>query len=803
MIITFEKATLATGGGKAANLGEIQRAGLPVPEGFVIDADTYRDVVAHLDLPGLLTQGAAAVRAAVEAEPVPVRMRAQITAHVNAWGPGAAVAVRSSATAEDLPEASFAGQQDTFLGVVGSDAVIDAVRRCWGSMWTERAVDYRTRNGFDHADVALAVIVQRLVDADVAGVLFTTNPVTGAEEALIDASWGLGESVVSGAVTPDEYRVAAAQILERRIGTKQTRIDRAQATTHTSDVPQPDRDRACLTDEQIQRLAATGRQIADHYGVPMDIEWAFTGDELWILQARAITTTAPVTTAPVTAPATTTVGGRRIGKLSRTFHQDLVEHYPGPYPLDVAAIIPIHRQLQAGMAQIGITSTPIEDLIEVHPDGTVTVAYPDVRLGWGLTRLLHYQAPDPAGWPTVEQEFRSRLDHVLPLELTGLTGQELLDRLHAVLGIVDDLARIRFLDYVGPAQLTGARLNGYLRLARRSDLDAHDLLTDLDFTTAVIDRELRALARMAPGSPEYATALQDFLDRYGARTTKLYLPFSNRSWREDPSALEATVSAMRRADLSHQPGTTGTRHQDLLEQILSRLPRAARRGFTRTVTDWRNGHIAREASVYLIEEAYVLARRVTDEIATRLHGERALGHVADLKYLTPNEVEDALLHESPAEQTRDLVATRAANRPRAAAAWWARADAESSSNLTGTPGSPGIATGPARLITGPDTFNQLQPGDVLVCQYTDPSWTPLFALACAVVADTGGRLSHAAIVAREYGIPAVMGATNATSTLTSGDLITVNGTTGTITNLTPPEEVKRSTTTYDSPHHVN
>ncbi|GAB2471201.1 hypothetical protein GCM10027030_02330 [Luteococcus sediminum] len=775
MIIDFTTATLATAGGKGANLGELTQAGFPVPDGFVIAADTYRAATAALDLPALLAQGGAdGVRAAVEAQSVPDSLARQIAERLALWGDGAAVAVRSSATAEDLPDASFAGQQDTFLGIVGADAVVDAVRRCWGSLWTARAVDYRERAGYDHSDVALAVVVQRLVDADVAGVLFTRNPVTGADECTIDASWGLGESVVSGAVTPDEYRATPATVLERTAGDKQTRIDRNGAATVTTHTPDADRARLCLADEQVLTLARLGAQVEDHFGQPMDIEWAYEGQTLWLLQARPITTTV---TPPATAPERT-AGGRRIGKASRAFHTDLVEHYPGPAPLDLAAIIPMHRQLQAGMASIGITSTPIDQLLHMDADGTITAAYPDVHLGWRLARLVHYPAPDPTGWPQVEARYRQRLATVLPDALIPQSDASLFGLLDDVLSVVDDIARTRFLDYVGPAQLVAARLDGYLALARRRDLDAYSLLGDLDYTTVVIDHALHDLASLNPTTDTYTEARQNFLDQYGARTTQLYLPFSHRSWREDPAALDATLDAIRRAP---QRPDTSTSHAELVDQITAALPRPVRARFRRAVQRWRAGHVAREASVHLIEQAYLQARRVTDEMARRLHDTGALDDPAHIQYLSLDDIRAALLHGTDRAATRDLAQHRAEARPRAAAAWWATESATADAALNGAAGSPGIASGPVRIITGPEDFDRLQPGDVLVCRYTDPSWTPLFSLASAVVADTGGRLSHAAIVAREYAIPAVMGTHHATTTLADGQRVTVNGTTGTIT----------------------
>ena len=773
MTVSFVEATLANGGGKAANLGELQRAGFPVPDGFVVSADIYRGAVGQIPVDTLLDRGPEVVRAAVEAEPIPAGVAREIVNRLADLGEGVAVAVRSSATAEDLPEASFAGQQDTFLGVVGAEAVLDAVRRCWGSLWTARAVDYRQRNGFDHHEVAIAVIIQRLVDADTAGVLFTRNPITGSEETLIDASWGLGECVVSGAVTPDQYRTTSTTIIERRLGTKQTRTDRYQETLRTTDVPARDQNRLCLTDSQVLELASLGHAVQDHYGTGMDLEWAYTGNALWLLQARPITTAAEIR-----EPSTTTVSGHRIGKASRAFHTDLIEHYPGPYPLDLAAIIPMHRELQIGMASIGIRATPVDEIINMEPDGTITAAYPDIKLGWRLARILKYPAPDPAGWPFVEAEFRSQLTAILPADLVAVPDQDLLLLLDQILALVSSIARIRFLDYVGPAQLTALKLRLYLILARCRGIDVYDLLGDLDYKTVVIDNALRRLAALDPDSTSYQSAYQRFLDKHGARTPQLYLPFSHRSWREDTSSLDATLDAVRRAE--RLPAATRS-HQELVNGIIRRLPALARRGFGRTLKAWRDGHVAREASVYLIEEAYVTARRVTDEVATRLWRRQALQAVDQLKYLTLVEIQRALTDCAAARHTYAVACQREAARPLAAAAWWAPTGQGPGAMLAGAAGSPGQATGPVRVITGPEEFDQLQPGDILVCHYTDPSWTPLFGLAGAVVAETGGRLSHAAIVAREYGIPAVMGATAATTILANGQTITVNGTNGTIT----------------------
>src|SRR5262245_20983950 len=294
-------------GGKAANLGELIHAKLPVPPGICVTTEAYRQVaasaaidydaldVAHTDE---LMRLAGQAREAMLAVPIPPTVAEAIIAAYEQLGSSIPVAVRSSATAEDLPYASFAGQQDTYLHIIGPDAVLDAVRRCWASLWTDRAVVYRTTNGIDHRSARLAVVVQRMVDAEVAGVLFTANPVTGRRrQAVIDASPGLGEAVVSGAVNPDHFVVdtESRAIVERRLGDKRFEVRPLPdgGTKHVERVSGADR--ACVTDDQVRALVNLGDRVEAHYGAPQDTEWAIDADgSLWLTQARPITTLFPL-----------------------------------------------------------------------------------------------------------------------------------------------------------------------------------------------------------------------------------------------------------------------------------------------------------------------------------------------------------------------------------------------------------------------------------------------------------------------------------------------------------------------------
>ncbi|MEJ7815707.1 MAG: PEP/pyruvate-binding domain-containing protein, partial [Rubrobacter sp.] len=299
----IDRGALAVAGGKAANLGELVRAGFPVPSGFCVTTAAYDLVAADAGLgPTLaalagtqpedtarLAELATEARACLSDASVPDSLGRAIAEAYGGLGDGAPVpvAVRSSATAEDLPRASFAGQQDTYLNVVGVESVLDAVRRCWASLWTDRAVSYRATNGIDPRSVRLGVAVQRMVDASVAGVLFTANPVTGKRrQAVIDASPGLGEAVVSGMVNPDHFVVdtATGTIIERRLGDKRVAIVAgSDSGTERVEVAAGE-DKTSLSDDQILSLAKLGERVEEHYGVPQDTEWAIDGEgEIWLL----------------------------------------------------------------------------------------------------------------------------------------------------------------------------------------------------------------------------------------------------------------------------------------------------------------------------------------------------------------------------------------------------------------------------------------------------------------------------------------------------------------------------------------
>lgn len=825
MIVDLNQVGRADGarvGGKGASLGELMRAGIRLPGGFVVEAAAYRAAVAAAGI-GPQIAAALAEPGVPEGEAEPCEraseriralfsrvalgeLEAALRARVEGMGP---VAVRSSATAEDLPDASFAGQQETFLGVRGSDAVCDAVRRCWASLWTARAISYRARQGYDHAEVALAVVVQQMVEPEVAGVLFTRDPVTGnADEMLLNASWGLGESVVSGLVTPDTWRLdrKRGRVLELRIGAKERRIvSIPEGGTRTEDVPAADRARPCLDDRAVAALHALGERVEAWYGAPQDLEFACVSDEVVLLQARPITTT-------VTPPT-------RLSRTQRRVLDDILEHYPSPpLPLDEEPVVEGYESLQTMIRDLGVAIPHAREVLRMDADGVFRVLPPAMRPTLRLLRLPGVLRAawrlDPEAWKAA---VTSRQEQVLGCDPTALGDEGLVAQIRAALDLAAHIAVVRFRQVLLPMGLWGAWLAVLSRLARHP-VDSLEWLGGLRFKTVEVDLALQVVADAVMDEedaraiylaepPERVEAaldatprgrrmlglIEEFLAQHGARTAKAYVPFSTRSWGEDSAPLHALLAVMVRAGERGRAGQRAAAGAEKLAAIRhlvhARLPRWLRGSFDRTLDAYRCSHVGREATLYAIEEAFVAARRAVDEIGRRLTARGVLAAPAHVVYARLEELAVALGGE-PGELRR-VVGRRRARRELAVAAWRGQRrppERRGAAALRGTAGSPGTAEGPVRVVRGVQDFARLQAGDVLVCPYTDPTWTPLFGLAAAVVADTGGPLSHAAIVAREYGIPAVLGTEVGTTELGDGEGVVVDGGAGVVHRSDSPRE---------------
>lgn len=794
----FGRDDLAEAGGKAANLGELVRNGFPVPGGFVVTTAAFELAVAeHGGRDGL-------ARASL-----PEELRAAVAAAYAELG-GGPVAVRSSATAEDLPGAAFAGQQDTYLNVVGEEALADAVRRCWASLGNERAVAYRRRLRVADDDVSIAVVVQSMVEAETAGVMFTADPVSGdRSRTVIDASAGLGEAVVSGLVTPDHYVLdAAGRVVSRTPGRREVVVRSAAGggVVHESGpaaagaVPAARDGGTALPDAALRELARLGAEVAAHFGRPQDIEWAYAGGRVWLLQAR-----------PMTALPPPPLG--RLGPLRRRLGAVLSEYVPvRPYPIDASTWLPYGP---AGLMAQVMATFGIRDAFEgflVEEDGVVhAMVPPRPRPTAGLlaapyriaTRVRRY---DPARW-TDDPRFRQVTAGTRELagrDLRAMSWPELVRMPRRALDVVRPVAGLRA-DYLPGAGVALLRLRLALGLLGAAPMFG-ELIAGARTRTGDANRALEELAQEArrtgvldtappPGAPgvdalpaAFAARLRAFLAEYGHRETVSPLLVTPPTWADAPEAVLGTIRMLAAGHHAEaDPGAVGALDR-LLAHPRLRRSRARRARMTRRVEAARAGVAFREDSHFFFTMPLPVLRRSLLELGRRLRDAAVLDEPEDVFHLRLEELEAigdlATAGRERLGRLRAVALARAAEREQLTgvrlidpAALFPPRPAEGAL-VSGTPASGGRATGPVKVIRDPARFADLSRGDVLVCPYTNPSWTPLFQRAAAVVVDTGGSASHAAIVAREYGIPAVMGTGGGTSILTDGRVVTVDGDTG-------------------------
>jgi pyruvate,water dikinase len=879
-----DRAALPVVGGKAANLGELVRAGLPVPPGFCVTTTAYELVAEGAGLDPVLdalaetppddtthlAEHAAAARASLLAARVPDIVVGAITAayHELENGTSVAVAVRSSATAEDLPYASFAGQQDTYLNVVGDGSVLDAVRSCWASLWTDRAVAYRASNGIDHRGVRLAVVVQRMLEATVAGVLFTANPLTGRRrQAVIDASPGLGEAVVSGAVNPDHFVVhtTTGEIVERRLGDKRVAI-RAAAGGGTQQVELAGTaDEASLDDAQIRALADLGARVEKHYGTPQDTEWAIDPDgRTWLLQARPITTLFPL---PAGAPAPDDDPRVYFSfSVAQGVYRPLTPMGLQAFPLVASAMATLagHPPPDRYAGPAFMTEAAGRLFFDITPALRSTfgrrVLDLVARNMEALTApILRHLATDPRfapvptrRWPILRAVLSVLIRGRIPLYAAQALARPGVARARAErvvaefraagglprdAGATERLAAAERVLFNGPPRLLpgvppgfgaglaanalAGKLLGNLATAdeRRTVLRGlpHNPTTEMDLALWTLTQEVRAdpvLSRTVGETPPEQLArdyrsgtlptklqagLADFLRVYGHRGVAeidLGLPH----WSEDPTyILGVLANYLRLDDPELAPDVQFRRAERQAREMVAELTRRAARkgrlrgalvGFflrrTRALLGLRE--MPKFCLVLLLARARALLWPVGEELARAGRLENA----GDIFFVSFPEARAALVGEDLRSVVRErrAVYDREVQRrhvPRillsdgtepAAEAGTAASAADD--GLRGTPASGGVVTAKARVILDP-TGAHLEPGEVLVAPSTDPGWTPLFLTAGGLVMEMGGAMSHGAVVAREYGIPAVVGVPDATGRIATGQRITVDGSAGKIT----------------------
>jgi pyruvate,water dikinase len=881
----LDAGALPLAGGKAANLGELLAAGLPVPDGFCVTTEAYRELASAADLTDILDQPAgtatydhdrsaelaAGARNRILSTAMPAHVADAVTAAYRDLGEPA-VAVRSSATAEDLPFASFAGQQDTYLGIVGTDAVLDAVHRCWASLWTDRAVVYRMRNGIDHAETRLAVVVQRMVDAAVAGVMFTVNPVTGRlGETVVDASPGLGEAVVSGAVNPDHFVLDSrtGAVLERRLGDKRLEV-RARAGGGTETVSRPASTTPSVSDDQLRALVRLGARVQEHYGRPQDTEWVIDrSGRLWLTQARPVTTLFPLPdggsaddglrvyfcfslaqglTRPLTPMGISAI--RVIGSsVARLYGHPPADPVAGPAPVRDAAGRLFFDITTIMRSTAGRTVFPrVLDVMEARSATVLRGLFADPRLSvvhdswrpvvrriaWVAARFgIPLQVAQALARPAAA---RHRLDRIgarlrtrrMPPERA--TAEQ---RLDLVVGHLGD-AVVRVVPRVMPPAAAGFAMLGLAGRLLGPDAEPGDLATVLrglpHNVTTEMDLELWSVATAIRADGDAAAAMRDFsaaelaehyragslppvlqsrlrtfLDRYGHRAVA-EIDVGVPRWAEDPTHILGVLgNYLRLDDPGRAPDVTFRRGAAEAEAMVVALTdRARRRGRLRgrvvgfALDRARQLGGVRELPKFDIVLVLAQARHELLRIGEELAAEGRLARAEDVFFLDLGEVAAVL----DGRDLRDVVDGRRAGYGREMGRRHvprvllsdgtepeARSGIPSSADgaLVGTAASAGTVTAPARVVLDPAGAH-LAPGEILVAPSTDPGWTPLFLTAGGLVMEMGGANSHGAVVAREYGIPAVVGVPGATSSIATGQQLTVDGARGLVTAAVVPDD---------------
>jgi pyruvate,water dikinase len=875
----IDRTMISRVGGKAANLGELTRAGFAVPQGFCVSTEAYREVVELAGLDGLLARAgsaasgddlAEAARELIVGAPVPEHIRRAILDAYTAMsdesrsGPPM-VAVRSSATAEDLPFASFAGQQDTYLGVVGEDQLLDAVRRCWASLWTDRAVAYRGTQQIDHRSARLAVVVQSMVHSETAGVVFTANPVTGRRrEAVIDASPGLGEAVVSGAVTPDHLVVdtATGRILDSRVGQKGLAI-RALPGGGTQRFTAAATDQLCLTVEQTRELARIGDTVERHYGAPQDIEWAFDPDgRLWLTQTRPITTLYPLPEGkeprdlrvylnfnvaqglyrPMTPMGTDAIRILTSGVAHMLGNPESADPTQGS-PQFVEAGQRIFLDLTGVLrSRVGRTVMPkVFDIMETRSAAIMRSLFDRPEFSITQRSVL----------PAVRRVARVAVRYKIPLYaaqalLSPAAAQRRLARigadtrvrlmLHADVAPAERLDRAVKTLYLDTAPLAPKALPGALvglamfglaaRLLRgiSEPGQLQGVLRGLpDNVTTEMDLELwrltvrirgdraaanllasAATADLAQGftagtlPPALQDGLAGFLGKYGHRAVA-EIDLGMPRWADDPSHLLGVLANyLRSEDPGLAPDAVFAASSASSKQMIARLAAAAgaRARWRAPVVRFALGRTRELAGVREIPKYYMVltlaaVRRDIAAVGQALAADGRIDTADDVFFLTIAEARSGLAgrgmqdlvtgrRESYQQELRRRRLPRVLLSDGTEPENTGPAPTSSDGAMVGVAASPGVVTGRARVILDP-TGARLEPGEILVAPSTDPGWTPLFLTAGGLVMEMGGANSHGAVVAREYGIPAVVGMPLATERISTGDLVTVNGTLGTVT----------------------
>lgn len=710
--------------------------------------------------------------------------------------------MRSSATAEDLPDASFAGQQETYLNVQGIESVLNAVRNCYASLWGNRAVSYRFHQGYDQTSVSIAVVIQEMIESEKSGVLFTVNPVNKKEnEMQINASFGLGESVVSGRVTADSYIIdKSGKIAQVNIGSKETQIIYGDKETVEVAVSSDKRKTRALNDREILELMKCGLEIEKHYRMPMDIEWAIKNDIVYILQARAITTLKnsgnDITGNDLIEKY---IKGKKIKKDTREVMSFFLEKMPFAHRvLDFDYLMAINDQKVNILSEGGII-LPRNPIID--DDGIQTFSDEGKRIGKNIFKFFNIlkNMKDFEFCYKKCKDFmniyETEIEEIKHLNFENMTLMECGNFLEESYALLQKLAYDRFKYALFPSVLNSKKFTKIIKKVN-SNYSSFDFYWDLDNKTSVITNDVYTMAceirknealkraiisgdnfkELYKKFNDFKNISDEFMKDNGFKSDYNCYCLSAKTFLEDPDRL---TNILRPILNENSNESKDTKDFSKLMESIEGIYGKKYQDIEKQIKYFRYFHVVREESQYLWETLFYYVRKCVKRINFILLGDENIEiGVANLFH---KELLKAINRGNLNESDKEKINRRNEKFPLAVKVWEAskllifKTDGDV---LKGVSGSTGIAVGKVCLINSPKEFYKMKKGDILVCHLTDPEWTPLFKLASAVVADTGSALSHAAIVAREYNIPAVLGVGFATTKFKDGDTIQVDGNTG-------------------------
>ena len=849
----IDRTQVALVGGKGAHLGELSRIErLRVPAGFCVTTEAFRRIMAewpsvkhrvdrlsdlspedHLAMSML----SAEIRSALEEVPIPGDVVADITSALVRLDEHAAYAVRSSATAEDLPTASFAGQHDSYLNVMGSAAILQCVSRCLGSLFTERAVTYRQRNALDHRKVRMAVVVQQMVLPQEAGVLFTVDPTTSNRRVTtVEAGFGLGETLVSGRSNTDVYRVRDGEVIAKTIATKQLAVyPLPEGGTQELAIETERQDQPALTDAEVVRLAQLGRRIETHFQSPQDVEWCLVDDDFYVVQSRPITTLFPI---PVTDD-----GGNHV--FVSVGHGQMMTDAIKPLGISMWQLTALPRMYEAGgrlfvdVTQRLASPASRESLLEVmgRGDPLIRNSLEIVLERDNFVPSISDKGQDGAPTGTVPVPLETDPAIVAELMASAQASIAALQRdigiqvgpalIEFILADIQELKRILFdprshqvfMSAMEATWWLNEHLEAWLGEKNAADtltqsvpnnvtsemglalLDVADVIRPHPEVVAFLhhvegdENFLDELAQLA-GGPEVQVALQAFLEKYGMRCVG-EIDITRPRWIEHPTTLIPVILGNIK---NFRPGAGGRRFEqglqearrkerDVLERVRALPDGAQKADETKRHIDRVRTFIGyREYPKYGMVSRYFVYKRALLEEAGRLVQAGVLREREDIFFLTLHELGEVARTEQAddrlvRERKEAFIAHQALTPPRVLTSdgeiisgTYGRVGAPAGA-LVGLPVSAGTIEGRARVILDLAEAN-FEAGDILVTAYTDPSWTPVFVGITGLVTEVGGLMTHGAVIAREYGVPAVVGVERATQLIDDGQRIRVNGTDG-------------------------